>query len=418
LKIIFAKIIFMKLNWFYNFLTFLVIAISGNPAVGVLNKEVVYIGSLVVFFIFRLVKPQHLTRQDVRVFGAFGLLTITHVVIFGSMAVTASIGFMVRLSIALLAIKMIPQFSRRYVSVLYVLSIISLMFFIPTFLGIDMQGLFAGMRMPLKDIDIFHVGLHNLRVEYGITSRNMGMFWEPGAYAGYLILALFFLIRDGRMLSRQGWVLIATVLTTRSTTGYLALMVLVIFYVYEEGWNNNRAFRWIGLPLLLVMIVTGIFTLFGQVEFLGEKIAGQLESARIGEYESRTNRFGNFLYDLKWITDSPLIGWSANPETRLSYDSDVLDLVSGQGNGLTGFAIKFGLIGLGLFIGFFSYMTKCISGSSRIAMFGVIVVCVLLNGEQFLNFPLFLSLMFFPQVEPECLVHNNRGEYLQYTIGV
>jgi hypothetical protein len=338
----------------------------------------------------------------VRVLGAFGLLVLFHIVIFGFMAVTASIGFMVRLGIAFLAIKMIPEFSRRYVSVMYVLSIISFVFFIPDLLGMggDMRGLFAGMRIPLQNIEYFHIGLYDLRAAYDGSIRNTGMFWEPGAFAGYLVLALFFLISDGQALSRQGLVLIAATLTTQSTTGYLALLVLVIFYVFKEVWGKNTAVRWVVLPLLLVVLITGSFSLFSQVSFLSEKITSQIESARLGEGTSRINRFGNFLYDIKWIADSPLIGWSATPETRFSKDSEVSDLVAGQGNGLTGFAIKFGLIGLVLFLGFFAYNTKRISGSSQTALFGVVVVCVLLNGEQFLGFPLFLSLMFLQRVEP------------------
>ena len=129
----------------------------------------------------------------------------------------------------------------------------------------------------------------------------------------------------------------------------------------------------------------------------------QVASAIAHDEASRVNRVGNLIYDLEWIADKPALGWSATPETRLSNDSETAELVAGQGNGLTGFAVKFGLVGLFIFLAFFAYGTRRISGSLSTTLFGIVVVCVLLNGEQFLGFPLFLTLMFVPRIKSESL---------------
>lgn len=390
----------MKIRKLYHFLVFLVIAISGNPAMAAFEKEYVYIGTLAVFIGLWLIKPLKFHDYDVLIFALFSLLLLIHTYIFGSMVITSSLGFLVRLGIALLAIRLIPEFSRRYVTAMYFLSLISFIFWVPMLLGIDMQSMFSSLRVPLNNSAHFSIGIANLRSEYDGSIRNMGMFWEPGAFAGYLILALFFMIRDGQtkvFQSKQGLVLVAALLSTQSTTGYLAFMVLTVSYAYDASWFKGMKLKILILPLIIITLAGVAYMSITELPFLSEKINQQLNSASVRDDTSKINRFGNYLYDLKWIESRPIVGWSATPETRYSIDREVADLVTGQGNGLTGFAVRFGFVGLAVFIGFFGYATLQLSGSLTTSMVGIFVVCMLLFGEQFLGFPIFLSLMFLPR---------------------
>lgn len=389
----------MTTNNCYLFLTFLVVAISGNPAMNILGKETAYIVALIIFMTLIYFKPIRLMRQDVLPFIYFTFLILIHTLGFGSVVVQASLGFLIKLSIALLAVRLIPGFSRRYVIVMYALSIISFVFFVPFYFGADMQSLFSSLRLPM-DGNQYHIGIHNFMIESDVSIRNMGMFWEPGAFAGYLILALFFLAREGKnkaVLSKYGLVLIAALLSTQSTTGYLALIMLAMFYAYNARLFKGIAMKLLVLPAFIIVIIGGTYVITNEVSFLGKKIITQIESTSNNDDASRINRFGNFLYDLDWIATRPVLGWSANPATRFSGDPEVAELIAAQGNGLTGFAVKFGLVGLFVFIGFFAYATHQITGSISLSLLGIILICILLNGEQFLNFPMFLSLMFLPQ---------------------
>lgn len=404
----------MTINRFYFFLTFLVITISGNPAMGILGKEIVYIGTFIIFLIYGWFNPRELEGHDVFVLATFTFILIAHLMIFGPMVFAASIGFMIKLGIALLAVRLIPEFPRHYVSAMYILACLSLVFYIPVQLGIDLAGLLSTIRIPLGDTEIVHIGIHNFHIP-DERGRNCGIFWEPGAFAGYLVLALFFLVRDGQtktVISKQGLVLIAALLTTQSTTGYLAFIILSVYYVYKVCivLVEDMDARLLALPLLVALLILGGLVVFKQIPFLGEKINIQVESTMAQDDVSRINRFGNFLYDLDSIAKRPLLGWSANPQTRLSTYSEIIDLISGQGNGLTGFIVKFGFVGLCLFIGIFAYNTRRLTGSTSAALFGIAIVCVLLNGEQFLGFPIFLSLMFLPQGEPRPLTAAHMTE--------
>ena len=389
----------MKANKLYYFLTLLVIAISGNPAISFLGKESIYIFTLTILMVLWWLRPLKLTMPDILVLILFGLLTLTHLLNFGSITILASLGVLVRLSIALLAVRLIPDFQRRYIIVIYFLSLISLFFWVPLFFGIDLQKMLSVFQLPLG-VNQFHIGIFNLRKEYDGSIRNMGMFWEPGAFSGYLILALFFLVRFGKsgdVLSKHSLVLAVTLLSTQSTTGYIAFMMLAVSLMYNAGIVKDKLLNLLIFPTIIGALVGISYATTTQVSFLGEKINSQFKSAAMRDDPSRINRFGNFLYDLEWIEKRPVFGWSANPATRLSIDREVRDLVAVQGNGLTGFAVRFGLIGLLSFIGFLAYATKRVTGSTAASFFSVVIICILLNGEQFLGFPIFLSLMFIPR---------------------
>jgi O-antigen ligase len=399
----------MKYEKIYTILTLLVIAISGNPLMGGLGKETIYIGTLMIFLLLWWFKPQKLSRQDVLVFALFFLLTITHMLSFGLMVVVASLGFLIKLSIALLAVRLIPEFSRRYVSLMYVLSLISLIFFIPSWFGVDLESLFSPISFSFRQSYISILGIYYFYSGNvgDALNRNVGVFWEPGAFAGYLILALLFLIsrqRNKSIFSKQGLVMIFALLSTLSTTGYLAFIVLVVFYLYKTFWVGMKVVkRMLVFPVLIAVFTAGTYAAINEVSFLGEKISGQMETSTEGTRSSKIGRIGNFLYDLDWIAQKPMFGWSATQATRALIDTEVDDLVHGQGNGLTGFTVRFGLVGLFILVGFITYTTWRLSGSLIASLFGVVIVCMLLNGEQFLNFPMFLSLMFLPQKKSKSL---------------
>lgn len=390
----------MTINSLYFFLTFLVTAISGNPAMGVFGKEMVYIGTLMIFMVLWWLKPLKLIKQDLMIFVCFVLLVVAHVLLFGSIVISTSLGFLIKLGIALFAVRLIAEFSHRYISVMYVLSLISFVFWIPLLFGVNMQEIFSALRIPGIAADHYHIGIYNLRSEYDGAIRNMSMFWEPGAFAGYLMLALFFLTRGGQnkaLLSKHGLVLISALLSTQSTTGYLAFMLLVMVCVYNADLIKGKVVKFLVSSASIVVLIGGAYVVANEVSFLGEKINSQIQSVSVRDEASRINRFGNFIYDLEWIAKRPILGWSVNPATRFSIDPEAAELILGQGNGLTGFAVRFGLIGLLVFLGFFAHTTRRITGSLAASLFGIVIVCVLLNGEQFLGFPIFLSLMFLPK---------------------
>jgi len=136
---------------------------------------------------------------------------------------------------------------------------------------------------------------------------------------------------------------------------------------------------------------------FKEIPFLGEKIGLHWTKAMTGVGGYQVNRFGNMLYDYDFILKRPLFGWSVTPQTRVATDMEIPEHVASQGNGLTGFMVRFGVLG---FLGYLIAVWRSASGYFGSSASGAIVVSMislLLMGEQFLNFPLFYVLAFAPR---------------------
>lgn len=384
----------MTINRFYLFLTLLVIAISGNPAVDYFNKEVVIILPVVAMLGWAIYKRVKFTRRDFLVLAFFSAIYLVHLIEFGSMTLSSSFGMLLRLLTALLAVRVIPDFAAKYVTVMYGLAIMSLVFFIPYWLGLDLSSLLAPISIPLRPGDI-NIGLHNFTHEYNESMiRNRGFFWEPGAFAGYLILALLFTLKNVEQVPRRYFfVLIAALLSTQSTTGYLAFFVVATtIYIMRIAKRSDLGGRFVAAFAVVVFVLIAAAA-FNNLPFLKGKITDQFEDAQTGKGKYYLGRYGNLLYDLNYIADRPFFGWSSLSETR-QVDSEE---IAGQGNGLSGYVVKYGFVGI---VGFMFFSFRALSvlyGSKKLAAISLVVAAMLLSGEQFLNYPMFLLLMFIPK---------------------
>lgn len=129
--------------------------------------------------------------------------------------------------------------------------------------------------------------------------RNCGPFWEPGMFAVYIILALFFNIFVEKQSIRWcNLVLIIALITTFSTGGFMAGLLLIVFYILKI-----RLKSFVNV-LLIPLLVVGIYSVL-QLDYIGEKTQMQYDTAEVGSDKSR---FGAFATQQKMIEASPYIG--------------------------------------------------------------------------------------------------------------
>lgn len=386
----------LRKTWLDVIAVSLVVVASGNPVVPIaLGKESVLIGLPLLLLGHALIRGGGVRRMDLRVLGLFAVLGLLHLFIYGGMTIPATLGFLLKLCAALLLVRFVPNSSNLYVTVMVMLSVVSMTFFIPNLLaGFALREAMAWAALNYRP-EVVHIGIHNFHLAEE-AYRNSGMFWEPGAFAGYLLLAIILEVArqtsaDGRIrLNRTLVVLGVTLFSTQSSTGYIALAVFSVGVVAA-----NYGVRHFGRLSLAGALLTTIAAVgFVQLPFLSEKVLHQYEMASGGRIGYEITRFGNARYDWNFIVRRPISGWSATPETRGSTDSDIGDLASAQGNGLTGFAVRFGLVGLLCYVYLVFWRLKLESQSGLIAVAGTAAILLLLVGEQYLNFPVFLSLMF------------------------
>jgi len=154
------------------------------------------------------------------------------------------------------------------------------------------------------------------------------------------------------------------------------------------------------IVFILPVIAIGIWYTTFNATFLYEKIQKQYSMTEDQSHGWEITRFGALLYDAQDIIEKPLLGWGSYTNLRAWNESE--DIINGKGNGFSDFAVRNGIVGLLIyFIGVFIYMRRMSDGNNIAASMLLMLVVALLQGEVFLNYPLFLSLMFFGFINPQ-----------------
>ncbi|MEJ8764123.1 hypothetical protein WKU26_12055 [Phocaeicola sp. HCN-40430] len=223
--------------------------------------------------------------------------------------------------------------------------------------------------------------------------RNCGFFWEPGAFGGYIaFLTLLFFNDLAELFKTNKWkciVIIATLLSTQSTGGYMSFGTIIIMYL---AFSMKSKVKYIILPLT----ITGALYAYSNLTFLSEKFKEQNSKAseqEWGEYSS--TRMGTFMFDLYYITKHPFIGNGLHERTRLADHPILAELlknkeIAGAGNGFSDTLVKWGVIYAFIFGLVFIKTNKNLPLSSKICF--LLLICFILQGEPFMNFPLFLGI--------------------------
>lgn len=144
-----------------------------------------------------------------------------------------------------------------------------------------------------------------------IAKRNMGPFWEPGAYQVYLTVALFFtLFIDKRKQKTSNIVIfIAASLSTLSGAALIPILILVIAYSLEKKKIKSAIFSFVILCGIGVLFSTGTF------DDITTKIRGESENNSI------TYRLIGMEGAFKGFFENPILG--STPERNEQIKSDL-----------------------------------------------------------------------------------------------
>lgn len=126
--------------------------------------------------------------------------------------------------------------------------------------------------------------------------RNCGFYTEPGLYAVFIVLNLYIYLF---VKNKKNWfhfgVLLFALLTTVSTTGWLAFLMMVAFkIVYSEKHSNAKRNLMVGSIVLLAVTVIG---------------CAVLQQKATNHVNSYTSRGFDLIQGLKLFLQSPIWGW-------------------------------------------------------------------------------------------------------------
>ena len=219
-------------------------------------------------------------------------------------------GFVV--SLAFVSTRNYVDFQSSYIEVMKILCIVSLVgFFSLTFFTFVGQSLnsFVSHTPGGNPFYNFYFFIYK-----PLVPRNTGMFWEPGAFQIFINIALLLETLKPKPSTRNIAIFLVTVITTFSTTGYIAvflIFILILLNRSKELKNARKIFMWIA-PVLLGLYIfnsdflndTSSYSTFGKINSFIE--AEEWKSQ--GSETSGSIRYYGFTKTLEAFFESPLIG--------------------------------------------------------------------------------------------------------------
>lgn len=295
-------------------------------------------------------------------------------------------------------------------------AITSLLFY--TFLVISPEIIFK--LVSLLDVsgdmrrssDMYHnMILYTVEVYNGkISLRNYGFVFEPGAYSIFLMLAIYInIIRNKYNIynNKRLWILVLSLVTTFSTTGYLALGALSIYMAIK---TNDYIKRYVITTILLIIFIYGFY----KIEFLYDKIVELIKTSQnineimynaayAGESYS-AGRFAGLYIGWQDFKQFPLLGRGG--VTELSYGKTNLISLNIV-NGIANIMSQFGSFGIVIYL--YALLKSSIEISKKYLSnnkYGLMIIILIAS----FSFSIHYSIIFYTIIIYSLMVDKNNDE--------
>lgn len=346
-------------------LLFLVINMSGNLGFGQLTNDKINIIVVFIIIFFYVTIKNIYTQNSILFMSIFVLITISSGIYDSAFfSYSSTFHILMKMYIGVSVVLILRNlFIQYYIKIIIFFAIISLICFmlnsfglILPYIPIQSTNLDGGNIMRVSSL--LYTQLYNINSEE-LALRNCGPFWEPGAYQGFLNLAITLLILTNNIRDKKFWIniaiLIVTIITTFSTGGYIVLFFNLLLLIYME--KNVSQFTKFFVCLFLLSLSISVFF---NVNFMYEKIKD--DSNRLGVTSGGLSPLINLILGY---------GYAAQ-----SIANSKIETV----NGLLGLFTYSGLAGIMLYI--IKLIGKFVT---PYRLMWVLIVCLILMNEPFLT---------------------------------
>lgn len=138
-------------------------------------------------------------------------------------------------------------------------------------------------------------------------SRNIGIFWEPGMYQGYLIFGMLLICL--RKIRKRDIIrlilLVFAVISTGSTTGYILLLLMALIFINNLLSRQGPAVRYTIVLILLIGILV-LFNISSNDILLSLLPSDAVQKLTDTENASRNTRLYNIISDAQLALKNPL----------------------------------------------------------------------------------------------------------------
>jgi hypothetical protein len=252
-----------------SLIPFLVLfVVLGSGAVVFLSNSHLTLAILVFIVFLQIVANQKTIRFNIKYFSFLIILWFAILISMGLNDDLGKLASYLNLAVRIFIPFIIPlilsfeEFVRFYSKIINFLAISSLIIFtVLIVLGPSVYSFFPKtVNLTGQEyVNMFIFVIFDNGAENSTITRNASLFWEPGAFQGFLTLGLileifYYKLRRKKIIA----LLIITSLTTVSTTGYIILLILfAMVIVGEASMKINKYFFLFGVPLILACIVWG-----------------------------------------------------------------------------------------------------------------------------------------------------------------
>lgn len=285
-------------------------------------------------------------------------------------------------------------FANYFCEFMKVFSVISVIFF---GLYVCLNGLMEILPVVTNTAGREHytIILASMPTEFYLDQyRNSSFFREPGVFQMYLVWAMMLEVFWKKKINVMNCIVFLTALiTTFSTTAYIAVAILVVCYFFKKGDDRDAVIKKIlfvagGLLLIWVVRYTDLLAPDGI-------IFGKFTSSG---HPSVSARYASFIVNIIMIFKSPLWGngLSFTGENFSAYAMEYLNLkVSDNTIMVLYMMATLGIIfGILFMIGIWKYCTKITE--SRMLQFGLLsIFLVLFIGENLIFSPITYIFVFY-----------------------
>jgi len=182
---------------------------SGNP--WLTNLENYDIILIVLTIISGTIESLRFNNISHYLFSLFVVILVfmVHTFTLNHYSITPYLGLILKIWLGVSTVRLVgSSFPYIYVRVMFLLALLSLVFFSLTFVNVIFEGI--AVRSDLNSLIVYNYKFNG--------HRNSGFFWEPGAHAAFLSLALIMSVQQ-KMTPFYIIVFVITSITTQSTTG-------------------------------------------------------------------------------------------------------------------------------------------------------------------------------------------------------
>ncbi|MCB0395334.1 MAG: hypothetical protein KDD36_01695 [Flavobacteriales bacterium] len=374
------------------------VAVSGFPFFfgSVLNSVALFMFAMFVF----LKRGERFNTKVLSIVGLFFLVEMLQNVFIYRIAMTTMIGTYIRFFMGILIVMMCERnFTRYYVNLIYALTVFGFFFYVPSVLSNNIRDFFTNTVCSFfpaigsgsDSSDGFYVAqptimfytFHEVLKDF----RNSGPFWEPGAYGVFLNLALIFnIINTKTLITKKNIVFGVAIISTLSTTGFVAFFIVVASYYLVVGSLSRKTF-------MLSMLVPVSIYMFVTLDFLGDKVEKNMELK-----DDSTSRFGSFYADVKDWSTSPVIGWGKGEMRFGGKEFTFFTEEQHRNNGLSDLLATYGIfVFVVVLLNYYrTFKVLCLANdfNKTFALLAFAVVLLLGFSQSIFQYPFFLSLMF------------------------